>query len=113
MYHILESRREFYQGYTFKGIMMKKILRIVLYAGILVIPASVLTGGHATAAEKAYSFGIVPQQAASKLARLWSPILKRISAKSGYKVVFKTAKNIPTFEKVLAEGGYDLSYMNP
>ena len=113
MYHILESRREFYQGYTFKGIMMKKILRIVFYAGILVIPASVLTGGHATAAEKAYSFGIVPQQAASKLARLWSPILKRISAKSGYKVVFKTAKNIPTFEKVLAEGGYDLSYMNP
>ena len=64
-------------------------------------------------AAKVYSFGIVPQQAASKLARLWTPILKHVSLKSGHVLVFKTAKNIPAFEKELAAGNYDFSYMNP
>lgn len=59
------------------------------------------------------TFGVVPQQAASKLARLWAPIIQHIAAKSGQKVVFKTAPDIPTFEKRLAAGEYDLAYMNP
>lgn len=68
----------------------------------------------ATAADsKALSFGIVPQQAASKLAKLWTPIFKYVESKSGHALRFKTAKNIPTFEKALAAGSYDLSYMNP
>jgi len=92
---------------------MKKVLRTIRCAAFLAISVSVWFSGQAAAASETYTFGIVPQQAASKLARLWSPILKRVSEKSGYKVVFKTAKNIPTFEKVLATGGYDLSYMNP
>jgi len=64
-------------------------------------------------ADEALSFGIVPQQSASKLARLWGPILKYISNKSGVKLTFKTAKNIPEFEKRLYAGNYDISYMNP
>jgi len=60
-----------------------------------------------------YSFGIVPQQSASKLAALWVPILRQVSTESGHKLIFKTAKNIPEFEKKLAEGEYDFSYMNP
>jgi ABC-type phosphate/phosphonate transport system substrate-binding protein len=60
-----------------------------------------------------YSFGIVPQQSASKLAALWVPILRQVSTESGHRLIFKTAKNIPEFEKKLAEGKYDFSYMNP
>jgi len=71
------------------------------------------TGSSLADTKKTYSFGIVPQQAASKLARLWTPILKHVSAKSGYTLSFRTANNIPAFEKQLAAGNYDFSYMNP
>jgi len=64
-------------------------------------------------AEQILSFGIVPQQSASKLARLWSPILEHISRQSGLKIRFATAPDIPTFEKRLAAGKYDFAYMNP
>lgn len=57
--------------------------------------------------------GIVPQQSASKLARLWTPILEYLSNKTGYRLQFKTGKDIPTFEQRVALGEYDLAYMNP
>lgn len=59
------------------------------------------------------SFGIVPQQSASKLAGLWTPILNYLGEQTGYQIRFKTAQNIPTFEQRLSVGEYDLSYMNP
>lgn len=59
------------------------------------------------------TFGIVPQQAASKLARLWSPLLDYVSRESGLKIKFATAKDIPTFERHLDAGEYDFAYMNP
>ncbi len=59
------------------------------------------------------SFGIVPQQSASKLARLWTPILNYLGEQTGYRLRFRTAQNIPAFEQRLAAGEYDLSYMNP
>ncbi len=59
------------------------------------------------------SFGVVPQQSATKLARLWSPIFSYLSEKTGHTIMFKTAKDIPTFEQRLAEGAYDMAYMNP
>lgn len=62
---------------------------------------------------KEYTFGIVPQQSAKKLARLWGPIMARLSEESGITLKFATAKNIPTFEKRLAAGEYDFAYMNP
>lgn len=59
------------------------------------------------------TFGVVPQQSASKLANKWSPILKRISEETGIQISFATAPSIPMFEKKLSEGEYDLAYMNP
>jgi len=59
------------------------------------------------------SFGIVPQQSASKLARLWTPILNYLGEQTGYRLRFRTAQDIPAFERRLAAGEYDLSYMNP
>lgn len=63
--------------------------------------------------EKILTFAVVPQQTASKLARLWSPIIGEVSLKSGVKIKFATAPDIPTFEKRLSEGQYDIAYMNP
>lgn len=59
------------------------------------------------------TFGVVPQQSASKLANKWSPILKRISEETGIEISFATAPSIPMFEKKLGKGEYDLAYMNP
>lgn len=65
------------------------------------------------AQEETLTFGIVPQQSAKRLATLWTPILQRVSETSGYNIEFSTARDIPTFEQRLAEGAYDIAYMNP
>lgn len=59
------------------------------------------------------TLGIVPQQSAQKLARLWTPVVKYLSEKTGHDIRFATAKNIPTFEQRLLAGEYDIAYMNP
>ncbi len=69
--------------------------------------------GVVTASDTSYSFGVVPQQSAKELAKRWGPVFRYIHQKSGVKLQFKTAKNIPEFEKKLAAGEYDFAYMNP
>jgi len=59
------------------------------------------------------TLGIVPQQSAKKLAETWQPLINYISEHADIDVVFKTAKDIPTFEQRLAQGEYDIAYMNP
>lgn len=85
-------------------VKMKLPLTISLIAMIIASP---------TIQAKEYTFGIVPQQSAKKLARLWGPIMARLSEDSGITLKFATAKNIPTFEQRLAAGEYDFAYMNP
>ena len=58
-------------------------------------------------------FGIVPQQSATKLARACVPFIKRLSEETGVSVRFATLTDIPSFEKCLARGAYELAYMNP
>lgn len=59
------------------------------------------------------TFGIVPQQSASRLAKQWEPVMQYLSEQTGYDIKFSTSSDIPTFEKRLADGEYDLAYMNP
>mgnify|MGYP000299994646 CR=1 FL=1 len=72
-----------------------------------------LTSSTLMAETVTLSFGVVPQQAASKLAKLWIPILQHVSREVGVDIRFKTASNIPVFEQRLGNGDYDLAYMNP
>lgn len=67
---------------------------------------------HATDKQKLV-FGVVPQQSAAKLAQQWQPLLDRWGELAGVDITFATARDIPTFEKRLAAGEYDMSYMNP
>lgn len=57
--------------------------------------------------------GVVPQQSPLKLAKKWSKVTEYLEEKTGIKVIFKTEKSIPKFEKELYAGKYDISYMNP
>jgi phosphonate transport system substrate-binding protein len=88
-------------------------LPVSLKIGVLVIGVGLFNVDTMASQQFELSLGIVPQQAASKLARLWTPITLHIFNKTGIRVRFKTAKNIPTFEERLLAGKYDLAYMNP
>ena len=85
------------------------ILIVFLYMSLV---GFAITPIHATPST-AITFGIVPQQSTMKLAKLWVPVLQYLSAKTGYQLLFKTANNIPAFERRLADGSYDVAYMNP
>lgn len=76
--------------------------------------AAVLLGGTGVAvAAETLSFGVVPQQSAQTLARHWGPLCAHLSQSSGIEIRFATAPDIPRFEQRLAQGRYDLAYMNP
>lgn len=96
-----------------KRFAMGKGIRAVLGLLTLAFGSAAAAGTEAAPAPRPWSFGVVPQQSASELARLWTPILSYLSEKTGYRLDFKTAKDIPVFEQRLAAGGYDIAYMNP
>ena len=79
----------------------------------LIIALALLLNSVHSYAEKSLSFGIVPQQSITKLAQLWTPIINHLRNQTGLRIHFATAPDIPTFEKRLAEGVYDIAYMNP
>ena len=79
---------------------------------LLLLLASAFSS-NAQAEAQIFKFGIVPQAAATKLAETWTPLLAYLSEASGLDLRFVTAKNIPIFETRLAEGEYDVAYMNP
>ena len=58
-------------------------------------------------------FGVVPQSPPAELARAWTPFIDAVAARAGVPLRFATGPDIPTFEKRLARGEYDLAYMNP
>ncbi|MFM2054176.1 MAG: hypothetical protein RL456_2213 [Pseudomonadota bacterium] len=67
----------------------------------------------AAAPRPVLSFGVVPQQSATELARVWIPVLAMLSERAGLDLRFATAPDIPTFERRMAAGLYDVAYMNP
>jgi phosphonate transport system substrate-binding protein len=102
--NIQETCKYLYQ----RGRYLVCIALVLLTPGYAMAAATTATPEVAT-----LTFGIVPQQSAGKLARLWTPVFEHLSATTGYRIEFKTAPNIPEFERRLAAGEYDLAYMNP
>jgi phosphonate transport system substrate-binding protein len=74
---------------------------------------SSLSGAASSAPGRSFSFGVVPQQSATELAKAWIPLFNILSASTGFGLRFATAPSIPVFEKRLAAGEYDFAYMNP
>ena len=72
-----------------------------------------VSNSHAEMNQQTLTFGIVPQQSAAKLARMWTPLLEYLYKQTGQHLHFSTAPDIPEFERRLANGDYDLAYMNP
>ena len=89
-------------------------MKMIRFCQITVLGVFTLTAApmESARAETLY-FGIVPQQAASRLAKMWVPVMQELSAQTGLDIRFATMKDIPTFEQCLAQGAYDIAYMNP
>jgi len=94
-------------------LLQRQCARTLVVLGLLVLSVEFACASDERSHTKEYSFAIVPQQSAGKLARTWVPVLRYLSRKSGYKLRFETAKNIPTFEHNLGQQKFDFSYMNP
>ena len=83
---------------------------------IIIIIIILLTAVFATnmaQAKKVLTLGVVPQQSASSLAKVWVPLAMLLSKETGENIHFTTAPNIPEFEKRVAAGMYDIVYFNP
>lgn len=59
------------------------------------------------------TLGVVPQQSPLKLSKKWLKVTNYLYKETGIKVIFKTERSIPLFEKALYAGKYDIAYMNP
>lgn len=89
--------------------MFKTLITAVLLAAAPLSCAAATADGQT----QVFTFGLVPQQSASKLAQRWGPVLGYLGRTSGTDLRFRTAPNIPEFERRVAVGEYDFAYMNP
>jgi len=78
-----------------------------------IVRGCIIVGLSGSVMAESMSFGVVPQQSAAKLAALWTPVLSYLSDKTDIELRFETATDIPTFERRLLQGKYDVAYMNP
>lgn len=74
---------------------------------------AVLAPGVAWGHRLTLTVGVVPQRSALALALAWTPVLQSVGRAAGLRLEFETAKNIPTFERRLYRGAYDIAYLNP
>lgn len=92
---------------------IRNALQRCLMAATMAATFSFAPAPGAAIAREALTFGIVPQQSATRLAQDWVPFLRELGKGLPFRLDFATAKDIPTFEACLAQGAYDVAYMNP
>lgn len=65
------------------------------------------------AAERSYSFGVVPQYESRRIQHIWRPLLRAVGELAGVRFELAAAPSIPAFEDFFLQGVYDFAYMNP
>lgn len=103
------------QCLAFSSMWRSRVFAFRWRYSLLLIVWSLLWGSVACAqsAPPVLSVGIVPQQAASELARAWIPLLQEVGRRARVQLTFRTASDIPAFEDRVMKGEFDLAYMNP
>jgi phosphonate transport system substrate-binding protein len=81
-------------------------LKQLLWAALMLVVSAVAWAEPLTV-------GITPLKPASKLAEEWGPLLDEVGRRAGVQLAFRTAQSIPAFGERLAQGEYDLAYINP
>lgn len=81
-----------------------KLLACIVVAGAFSIPAY--------AQQKALTFNVLNQRSISLTAQYWNPILKYVSAKSGFPLDLKLAKTAAEGNAIAEKGEYDFLFTN-
>lgn len=83
------------------------------WLSVLLLSSAASTAQVPPARPVMLSLGVVPQQTPTRTVNLWSGLIEEIGRRSGYRIELKPAQDIPTFERRLAAGEFDLAYLNP
>lgn len=87
--------------------------RIFLNASCRALALFITFTCAATAAARPLTLGVVPQESPLMLVQDWAPIVRALSERTKLRIVLKTTRDIPTFEKRVRDGAYDIVYINP
>jgi len=89
--------------------MKNKLVRFILTLAFLMsLPCQAVA-----ATEVNYIWSVVPQFTGTAVHRDWTPVIKYIEDKTGYRFKLKIYDSIPDFEKGFLKGEPDIAYMNP
>lgn len=84
-------------------------MKIIINLVIILISFITIT---ALSAAETYTVGVVPQFNIRQIERIWQPILKEVSIRSGVTLKLNASTNIPAFEKEFESGEFHFAYMN-
>jgi phosphonate transport system substrate-binding protein len=87
------------------------IQRAIKYAAT-VLAAALALHAPGAAAQKAYTFFVLPQRSVALTAQYWNPILTHVSKKSGVPLELKLTKTAQEGNAIAEKGGYDFQYTN-
>lgn len=95
-----------------KYFQIKSVIRSMLLVGVsfFVLCSTVSSAEMKT---PIYTFGVVPQFDARRVANIWWPILHDLQQRTGIKFLLRGSPTIPEFEDEFIQGKYDFVYMNP
>ena len=88
-----------------------------LFAGLLLLAGTSLAAERSDstvpAGRQEYVVGVTPQFAASKLFRIWRPILDALEKETGFGFTLRGAPALHDFEQQYGAGMFDFAYANP
>jgi len=79
----------------------------------LAIPVSSMGQSPDKPTGKVYSVGVVPQFDTITIRKIWYPLIKELTRKTGIQFKMRGSRTIPEFEKEFNAGLFDFAYMNP
>jgi phosphonate transport system substrate-binding protein len=77
-----------------------------------ILAAAVALYSPGVAAQKAYTFYVLPQRSVALTAQYWNPILTHVGKKSGVPLELKLTKTAQEGNVIAEKGGYDFQYTN-
>jgi len=88
------------------------MIRRAITCGVTLFAAAVSLYSPGVAAQKAYTFFVLPQRSVALTAQYWNPILTHVGKKSGVPLELKLTKTAQEGNATAEKGNYDFQYTN-
>jgi len=88
------------------------MIRRAITCGVTLFAAAVSLYSPGVAAQKAYTFFVLPQRSVALTAQYWNPILTHVGKKSGVPLELKLTKTAQEGNAIAEKGNYDFQYTN-